>query len=218
MTFLQLLYLVPIAYLLGSIPFGLIVGKTKGVDPRTAGSGNIGATNVGRLLGRQYFWIVFLLDLVKGLIPIAIGSWLLHQGNITPATLIAWLCIGAGSIVGHMFSLFLGFKGGKGVATGAGVALGAFPYYTLPAIIGLSLFALIFKITRIVSLSSILAAGSLPITFVLIGLARGWKVFGTLSPLTIFITVLASLIIYRHRANIARLRAGTEPRAARRAA
>lgn len=214
-TFLQLLYLIPVAYLVGSIPFGLIVGLSKGVDPRTAGSGNIGATNVGRLIGRKFFWVVFLLDLLKGLLPIAFGSYLLHTMPITPVGLIIWLLIGAGSIVGHMFSLFLGFKGGKGVATGAGVALGAFPYYTLPAIIGLGLFALIFKLTRIVSLASILACGSMPVTFVLIGFYFRWSVLGTHLPLLIFISGIVTLIIYRHRSNIARLRAGTEPRAER---
>jgi glycerol-3-phosphate acyltransferase PlsY len=109
-----------------------------------------------------------------------------------------------------MFSLFLGFKGGKGVATGAGVALGVFPYFTLPALVGLLVLAIVAYLSRIVSLASMVAAVVFPIAYLTIGLSRGWDVFGTQLPLLIFGVLLCSLIIYRHRSNIARLRAGTE--------
>src|SRR5277367_6491584 len=110
-----LLALIPIAYLLGSIPFGLIVGRMKGVDPRKAGSGNIGATNVGRLLGAKYFAIVFVLDLCKGLTPMLLAAAALRGKVPTQLDYVLWLLIGFAAIAGHMFSLFIRFKGGKGV-------------------------------------------------------------------------------------------------------
>src|SRR4051812_48374832 len=133
----SLLILIPIAYLIGSIPFGLIVGLAKGIDPRKAGSGNIGATNVGRLLGGRYFALVFTLDLLKGLLPTAIASFLLRNNVRTQTEFILWLLVGFAAIAGHMFSLFLKFKGGKGVATSAGVLLGVFPYFTYPGIVAI---------------------------------------------------------------------------------
>src|SRR5688572_17372282 len=113
--------LVPVAYLLGSIPFGLIVGRAKGVDPRKAGSGNIGATNVGRLLGKKFFAIVFVLDLLKGLLPMLAAAYVLRGMEESNRKYLLWLAVGFAAIAGHMFSLFLGFKGGKGVATSTGV-------------------------------------------------------------------------------------------------
>src|SRR6476660_2083845 len=148
-----LLILIPIAYLVGSIPFGLIVGLAKGVDPRKAGSGNIGATNVARLLGGKYFALVFTLDLLKSLLPMLAGAYILHRagfdlsmkGNQLDAKhLLAWLLVGFCAIVGHMFPIYIGFKGGKGVATSAGLILGLWPYYTLPAVLSLTLFLIVF--------------------------------------------------------------------------
>src|SRR3982750_4152194 len=113
----QLLILIPIGYVLGSVPFGLIVGLAKGVDPRTAGSGNIGATNLGRLLGGRFFALVFTLDMLKGLIPTALAAWVLRGQPLVRMDFFLWLLVGFAGIAGHMFSIFLGFKGGKGVAT-----------------------------------------------------------------------------------------------------
>src|SRR3954465_1432556 len=106
--------LIAASYLLGSGPFGLIVGRAKGIDPRTAGSGNIGATNLGRLLGGKYFALVFLLDLLKGLLPTATAAAVLHsqQRALTQPDFLLWLSIGFAAIVGHLFSIFLDFKGG----------------------------------------------------------------------------------------------------------
>jgi glycerol-3-phosphate acyltransferase PlsY len=205
-----LLALIPLAYLLGSIPFGLIVGRMKGIDPRKAGSGNIGATNVGRLLGGKFFAIVFTLDLLKGLVPMLLAAMILKDQTPTRTNYLLWLLVGFATISGHMFSIFLGFKGGKGVATGAGVALGVFPYFTLPAMLGIIVFLIVFFATRIVSISSIVGSAMLPIGYIVIGLFESWDITGTQLPLLIFIVLLASLIIYRHRGNIARLLAGTE--------
>jgi glycerol-3-phosphate acyltransferase PlsY len=112
-----------------------------------------------------------------------------------------------------MFSVVLGFKGGKGVATSTGVLLGLWPYYTIPGLVGAAIWIVSFKAWRYVSLASILGAGLFPVAYVAIGLALGWDVFGAQLPLLIFAVVVAALIVYKHRSNIARLRAGTELRA-----
>src|SRR6266542_4254071 len=139
-----LLGLIPLAYLIGSIPFGLVVGLAKGIDPRTAGSGNIGATNLGRLLGGRYFALVFTLDLLKGLLPTLTAGALIKFAPHTWHDYLLWLTVAAAAILGHMFSLFLSFKGGKGVATSAGVILGIFPYYTWAGLIAIAAWILIF--------------------------------------------------------------------------
>ena len=205
--------LVPVAYLLGSIPFGLIVGKAKGVDPRKAGSGNIGATNVGRLLGKKFFAIVFTLDLLKGLLPMLAAAYVLRREDPHHDTYILWLAVGAAAILGHMFSVFLGFKGGKGVATSTGVLLGLWPYYTIPGLVGALVWLVAFKFWRYVSLASILGSLAFPVAYVCIGLALRWDFLGKQLPLLVFAVVMAALITYKHRSNIARLRAGTELRA-----
>ena len=213
LTWLTLL--IPLAYLIGSIPFGLIVGLAKGVDPRKAGSGNIGATNVARLLGRKFFWLVFFLDLLKSLIPVAIASVLAHRIPSEQRDwriYLLWLLVGFAAVIGHMFSIFLRFKGGKGVATSAGVMLGLFPYYTWPGLVAIAVFIVVFLPWRYVSLGSMLGAITFPIAYLLIGLWRGWPVFGSQLPLLIFAVLMAGLIVYKHRTNIARLRAGTENR------
>src|SRR3954447_7223595 len=163
-TVQELLTLLPVAYLMGSVPFGLIVGLAKGIDPRKAGSGNIGATNVGRLLGGKFFGLVFTLDFLKGLLPCLVASWIVrrHAGAPDTSIYLLWLAIGFATILGHMFSAFLKFKGGKGVATSAGVMVGIFPDYTLAAAVVLLVWGVSFGITRIVSLSSMLGAVAFP--------------------------------------------------------
>src|SRR5579862_2103992 len=119
-----LIALIPTGYLIGSVPFGLIVGLCRGVDIRKAGSGNIGATNVGRLLGRKYFLLTFVLDMLKGPVPtLGAGAAAHWAAQISPEStaegrldFLLWLLVGLATILGHMFSIFLGFKGGKGVA------------------------------------------------------------------------------------------------------
>src|ERR1700722_19266648 len=146
-----LLLLAPLAYLVGSIPFGLIVGLANGVEVRKAGSGNIGATNVGRLLGKKFFWIVFSLDLLKGMLPSLAAGWLVHFSVVDRSTVLLWLLVAFAAIVGPMFSLFLKFKGGKGVATSAGVLLGIWPFLTLPLIGAVLVFLAVLYATRYVS-------------------------------------------------------------------
>jgi acyl phosphate:glycerol-3-phosphate acyltransferase len=209
----QLLFLlIPLAYLVGSIPFGLLVGKAKGIDPRTSGSGNIGATNLGRLLGAKYFAIVFTLDLLKGALPtLAAGAAIGFRTN-DRRTCLLWIAVAAAAVLGHVFSFFLKFKGGKGVATTAGVVLGIFPYFTYAGLIAIVIFIIVFRVTRYISVGSILAALSFPAAYILIGLGR-WPMTDAQLPLLGFAILIPLLIIYKHRGNIARLRAGTELRA-----
>ena len=213
MTLLQqTALLIPAGYLIGAIPFGLIVGWMKGIDVRKSGSGNIGATNVGRLLGQRYFWLVFCLDVIKGAIPVAVAGWLIYDGEHDPTRVgyLMWLAVGAATLLGNLFSIYIGFRGGKGVATSAGITLGIFPYFTLTALLGVAVFLVVLGIWRYISLASIVSAGAFPVIYVLLGRWMGWDVFGTQQPLLVFAILVALLIIWRHRTNIARLRAGTE--------
>jgi glycerol-3-phosphate acyltransferase PlsY len=210
----QLLTLAPISYVLGSLPFGLWVGLARGIDPRTAGSGNIGATNLGRLLGGRFFAIVFTLDFLKGLLPTLAASWVVHHWAGTPdgSIYLLWLGVGFAAIVGHMFSLFLRFKGGKGVATSAGVMVGIFPDYTIAAGFVVLIFLACFWLTRIISLSSMLGAVTFPIVYVCVSFLRGQRALGERWPLLAFAVLVAVMVVWKHRGNIQRLRAGTEPR------
>jgi glycerol-3-phosphate acyltransferase PlsY len=210
-----LLLLTPLAYVIGSIPFGLIVGLAKGVDVRKSGSGNIGATNVGRLLGKKFFWIVFTLDLLKGMLPCLAAGWIVHFSVDDRTLVILRLMVAFAAILGHMFSLFLKFKGGKGVATSAGVLLGIWPYYTWPALAGTLVFWIVYKLFGYISLASMIGAVSFMIFFIVIGLALGWPIFDQLSPLLYAAILLATAIVVKHRGNIGRLLAGTEHKANR---
>lgn len=218
---LTLAGLAVLAYLLGSIPFGLLVGRSRGIDPRKAGSGNIGATNVGRLLGGRFFAIVFTLDLLKSLLPMLAAGVVVHASarigdaagrlrGYDAETFLLWLLIGLAAILGHMFPVFLKFKGGKGVATSAGVILGLYPFYTYPAVIAIGVWLAVFLAWRYVSLASIMGAAAIPVAYVAIGLALHWPIFGPQWPLLLFAMLVAALVIWRHRGNIARLREGSE--------
>ncbi len=215
---LDLGLLIPAAYVAGSVPFGLLVGKANGVDVRTAGSKNIGASNVGRLLGRKFFWIVFLLDAAKGLLPTLAATGLVRLAHEPPTSAVygLWMGVGLAAIVGHMFSLFLRLKGGKGVATTAGALLGVYPYLTLPCLAMVTVFAVLFLLTRYISVGSMAGALMFPVSYLTIGLTRGWRPFGPQWPFTAFSVLVAVLVVWKHRTNIARLRAGTENRAHRR--
>ena len=139
--------------------------------PARAGSGNIGATNVGRLLGGRFFAIVFVLDLLKGLVPMlgagaVLGAW--QHGyalHLSAIDYLLWLLVGFCAIVGHLFSVFLRFKGGKGVATSTGVILGLFPYYTLPGLLAAGTWLVVFRLMRYVSVASMVGAVSFVIAY-----------------------------------------------------
>lgn len=188
------------SYLVGAIPMSWIVARVgAGVDLRRVGSGNLGATNLYRTLGWKYAIPAGLFDIAKGAAPT-----LLLPGRVGEQ---AWLplAIGAAAVVGHVFSVFVRFRGGKGVATAAGVVLALAP---VPMLICFAVWAAVVKLTGYVSLGSMLGAVVFPISAWIVGVSNPWVV-----PVGI---VLAAFIVFNHRANLVRLVAGTENRFGRR--
>ena len=151
--YLNFAFAVILVYLLGSIPFGVIIAKVHGKDLRRIGSGNIGATNVARALGRRWAYFCFVLDVLKGLVPMLVVRAFIEVPNPTPILLTLWLLVGCASICGHIFPIYLKFKGGKGVATSLGVALGLWPYYTICAAFVFVIWAAVALIWRYISLA-----------------------------------------------------------------
>jgi acyl-phosphate glycerol 3-phosphate acyltransferase len=198
------LALVAIAsYLVGAVPFGFLVARSRGVDILSHGSGNIGATNVGRILGRKYGVLVFLLDFAKGALPVLIA------GTFATADLPAeWLQVTAGiaAFLGHLFPVYLRFRGGKGVATGAGVVAVLAPGPTAGALLA---WVTIVAASRYVSLASLLAAAVLCALRLALTLE---PLTGPKGVVTVFCFVAAALVAARHRANIGRLLHGNENR------
>ncbi|MBI3410034.1 MAG: glycerol-3-phosphate 1-O-acyltransferase PlsY [Planctomycetes bacterium] len=195
-----------LAYLVGAIPFGFLLAKMRGVDIFKEGSGNIGATNVARVLGKKLGVLVFLLDFAKGAGPVALALTLrpVITADSSDAVSKGWLEVGAGlaAFLGHLFPVYLGFRGGKGVATGAGVVLVLTPLATLAA---LSAWIVALAAWRYVSLASLTAA--LTLCGVQLGLA-GEVAF--VNPRTLFCFLACALVFARHRANIRRLLYGQE--------
>ena len=199
------------AYLLGSIPFGFLVAKAKGIDIRSVGSGNIGATNAMRVLGKPAGIAVLVLDALKGFIAVCFGVALFAkmQGSAGGASNAAYvaqafnhgLAAGIFAVLGHNYTCWLKFKGGKGIATTAGVYLALAP---LPLLIALVIFMLAVAGTRYISVGSIAAAIALPATV--------WILQPHNLLLGIVTTALGALAIYKHKSNIQRLMAGTENR------
>jgi glycerol-3-phosphate acyltransferase PlsY len=184
------------SYLLGAIPTSyLVVRLLRGEDLRRQGSGNLGATNLYRVLGWRYAVPVALFDMAKGAVPVLVFAPRAGHGEFTP------LLLGATAMVGHVFSVFVGFRGGKGVATGAGVVLGLAPWAFLAA---LAIWALLVRTTGYVSLGSIVAALALP--------PAVWLLHPERRSLIWIFGLLAALVVVTHRANLRRLLAGTESR------
>ena len=198
-TPLMLSLLVLAAYLLGSLPNGLLLARLKGVDLQKVGSGNIGATNVYRCVGKGWGVAAFVLDAVKGFVP-AFGFPMLVSA---PPPWLGLAC-GIAAVAGHNWPVWLKFKGGKGVSTSAGMLLGIAP---AAVGIGFAVFALVVALTRFVSLGSILAAIAVA--------GSGFWLYGTENRLLAgALVVMGALVVVKHRANIRRLLAGTEPRIA----
>ncbi|MEM8783379.1 MAG: glycerol-3-phosphate acyltransferase [Planctomycetota bacterium] len=223
-----------LAFGCGSVPFAVILGRVKGVDIRKVGSGNPGATNLGREVGRKWGFLCFVLDLVKGLLPVlafkgvgiaragtgwdwveavADGSWSGGVEHLSTTLAAQWVGLGLAAVLGHMFSPWIGFKGGKGAATGLGAALGLFPFVTLPGLVCGAVWVVSSKLSGYIGVSSCLASSLLPILTLVngnrLGLASG--------PLMVFVgltALLAALVIVRHRGNLQRTFKGTEPKAA----
>lgn len=192
------------AYLLGSIPFGLLIGKAHGIDIREQGSGNIGATNLGRALGKRWAFAAFLLDFAKGILPtLAALSFLkppLEQDGVVVVSILA----GSASILGHTFPLYLGFRGGKGVATTLGVITGvAWPASILAGLV----WSGVYLKTRTVSISSLATGAALPLGTWATDLLYQPENF---TARLVFAIAVACLIFLRHRTNIARILRGEE--------
>jgi glycerol-3-phosphate acyltransferase PlsY len=200
------------AYLLGSIPFGLLIAAAHGKDLRSIGSGNIGATNLSRVLGKKWAYLCFFLDAAKGLLPMAVATRFVSSPP-SAAELFLALAVGCAAVLGHIFPIYLKFKGGKGVATSFGVALGFWPYYTICSLFALGIWGITVLIWRYISLSSIIASVAFPFALVLmIALMPGWT-FASLWPLLTAAVAIPVMVIIRHRENIKRLLAGTESKA-----
>ncbi|MGH7779284.1 MAG: glycerol-3-phosphate 1-O-acyltransferase PlsY [Candidatus Binataceae bacterium] len=189
---LSLIVLVIGAYLIGSIPFGVIVGRMRGFDPRAIGSGNIGMTNVARAGGASAAIITFVGDVLKGALPVIFA----RAAGFPPAA-VAWAAIGA--FVGSICSVFIGFRGGKGVSAALGIWLSISPIAVLIAAV---VFAIVFAIFRIMSIASLAAAIAIPPAVAALHPAN---------PYLLLAIVITALVILRHHANIARLIRGEEP-------
>jgi len=184
-----------IGYLIGSLSFAVWVARARGVDILSEGSGNPGATNVKRVLGKKAGNTVFVLDFCKGCVAVGIGLWIAADpGGIAGAV---------GAVLGHSASVFIRFKGGKGVAVTMGSLLVLMPIILLT---GLLVWTITFYASRYVSLASILFAVSLPVT----ALAQGWLGYPVSPTLLIFAALIAVLIVVRHRSNLVRLINGKE--------
>ena len=194
---LKVLIFVIISYLLGSLPNGLYVANLKGIDIRNEGSKNTGATNVFRVMGAKFGILVLILDALKGFIPLFIAEKFGVTGN-------SLVLIGITAVIGHTFSPFLNFKGGKGVATSLGIFLYLAP---IPMLITLLMFFVVVGITKYVSLGSVLASVMLPLLILFIPVNEK---LGNKMIVFIISALLGSYIIYKHRANIQRLKNGTE--------
>jgi glycerol-3-phosphate acyltransferase PlsY len=180
------------SFLLGSIPFGYLIARLKGIDIRRHGSGNVGATNVARVLGKKYGVLVYILDFLKGFIPTFIA--------VKCFGLNSWVTVAVGlaSILGHMFSPFLGFRGGKGVATASGVLFAISP---LLGFIALALWLLVYKKSGYVSLASIVSAFATVYVAGMLGFPQ---------PILLLVGLSAVLILVKHKSNVERLLEGRE--------
>jgi acyl phosphate:glycerol-3-phosphate acyltransferase len=187
------IFLVLLGYLMGSVPVGFVLGLRSGIDVRKTGSGNVGATNVARVVGRRQGLFTLIADTAKGFLPVILAMQL-------GASLAAIILVGMAAFIGHLYPIFLKFKGGKGVATALGVFLAVAPLATLVLV---ALFAVTVLISRIVSLSSIVAAVAAPIIFWLF----------SYPPLVVGMAAFIALAItWRHQSNIRRMMNGIEPR------
>ncbi|MCP4608672.1 MAG: glycerol-3-phosphate 1-O-acyltransferase PlsY [Planctomycetes bacterium] len=196
------------AYLLGSIPFGLLIAKAHSKDLRSIGSGNIGATNVSRALGRKWAYVCFALDVLKGMVPMLVIMFIAKPAGVV--MLLLWLLVGCAAILGHIFPIYLKFKGGKGVATSFGIALGLWPYYTIGALFAIVTWVVVVLIWRYVSLASIAGSVIFPMVLIIAIILRpDWDLY-SLWPLLVAATAIPLMVIIRHRENIQRLLAGTE--------
>ena len=207
-------FLIVMAYFCGSIPFGLLIGKWHGIDIRTVGSKNSGATNVGRTLGRKWGILCFLLDMLKGFVPVMLAGIALNTWGmlfVPTDKALVWLGVCAATVVGHVFSIWLKYKGGKGVATALGTLLGVWPVITLPGLSAFLIWLVVLGISRYVSVASMIASSMAPVMIVAF-LEREEMNPMDFIPFIVMTSTLTTIILVSHRGNIVRLFAGTEKR------
>tara|TARA_B100000959_G_scaffold279083_1_gene338605 strand:- start:1540 stop:2205 length:666 start_codon:yes stop_codon:yes gene_type:complete len=206
---------IAIAYFSGSIPFGALIARAKGINIREYGSRNIGATNVGRVLGIKFGLICFILDVLKGAVPVVVigllakvfGESINHIGT---SEMLLWICVALAALLGHIYSPWLKFGGGKGVATTFGVMVAMWPLLTIPVLLAFVAWVITLKSAKMISLSSLVAAlvlfGDATVT-VLLGstLEHAW-------PLLAVTGFIAIMVFWKHRSNIGRIIRGEEPK------
>jgi len=220
---LRWLAFISLAYFVGAIPFGLIIARSRGVDLRAHGSGNIGATNVLRTLGKKPGILCFVLDALKGALPVVVSGLVMRtidRSDLDAISALWWLAVAMATVLGHMFTVFARLRGGKGVATGFGALAAMWPVVTPAALGALIAWYVTLKITRYVSVASCVAALTLPVCVLALRalgvmtndhsgaasrIASAW-------PFLVVTGALAALVIYKHRGNLARVRTGTEHR------
>ena len=213
MTSLSWTIAIVLSYLVGSIPFGVLISKTKGVNIREHGSKNIGATNVGRILGKKLGLTCFLLDVLKGALPvyiIGVYSGLFGQSIelIETSTMLLWISTALASLLGHMYSPWLKFDGGKGVATTFGGMVAMWPLLTIPVVMAFVAWVITAKMTKLVSLASLVSAivlfgDAVAVVFLSSTLEHAW-------PLLTVTGVIACMVFWKHRSNIGRIIRGEE--------
>ena len=218
------------AYLIGAIPFGVLIARTKGINIREHGSKNIGATNVGRVLGKRFGVLCFVLDFLKGTGPVLaagiINDTLGRKAEaLSPQQMWLWLAVAAAAVLGHMYSIYLRFAGGKGVATGFGAIAGMYSLLTWPALAAIVVWYLVLRTTKYVSLASMIAVLSLPVSYLVSVIpphamdqpfAQTWQHLLHAYPPFAGTLAIALMVVWKHRTNIGRLRRGEEPKVGRR--
>jgi len=203
-----------LSYLAGSIPFGVLLARCKGVNIREHGSKNIGATNVGRVLGKKFGLICFFLDVLKGAAPVFVVGVIaslfgqsLEQTGTTE--MLLWICVALASLLGHMYSIFLRFGGGKGVATTFGGMVAMWPLLTVPVLLAFFAWMITAKGSKMISLASLVAAlvlfaDSVAIVLLKSTIQHAW-------PLLAVTGLIACMVFWKHRSNIGRIVRGEEP-------
>jgi len=205
------------AYLLGAIPFAIVIARAKGVDIRAVGSGNAGATNVWRCVGKGPGALCFLCDFLKGFLPVLLGAHFAGAlGAAAPEITTAWLWLGLAlaPVVGHIYPVFTGFRGGKGVATGFGAMLAVWPHFTLPVLAALVVWLVALRLSGSVGLSSSVAAMAFPVAVAARAVVSEAGI-GATWPFPAAGGLLALLVVWRHRSNLRLYFSGEEAKRTR---
>mgnify|MGYP003986319001 FL=1 len=206
---------IALAYLAGSIPFGLLIARLKGVNIREHGSKNIGATNVGRVLGKKYGLLCFFLDVLKGAVPVYIVGMITSSigqpiEQTSTNVMLLWITVALAALLGHMYSPWLNFGGGKGVATTFGGMVAMWPLLTIPILLAFLAWVITLKATKLISLASLIA--SLVLFFDAVVLVLLESTLQHAWPLLAVTGLITCMVFWKHRSNIGRIFRGEEPK------